>query len=345
MKKSIYLLIASVFLLSSLVFADSASDIDMSMGIYFCTKDLRSLESSFVEAEKPIIKDGDIFVKSNLDDKDHTFLRHCFFIVADVNEMSSSAISDDTPTHPGQWLRLRNLDSAGYGLPVRGSKQGRVVSEEWLSDEEALTKFTVSCTPLLEESKLVKEELENCEKNGCDDITQEDIINGTKIRDIIWAKWENLCNAMRMIASQREYNLVSNNCCSVAYGGALNVGFNMSNISKRNFNICGMGISLDEYDRSLDISKGLLRSTTGATVGLFRYIEKFWSKKETDAYQLVMLTPEWAAFVENNRDYSEMKRPDSEKPIFMPADSGAVPIIVGFDHGNAGYSSPYDVNA
>lgn len=273
-----YLLLLNILLSSFVVFANSnySPNEDESMGIYFCTKDLHALESSSAKEDK-YIKHGDIFVKRSLDNGYHTFLRHCFLIVGDTYKKRTLIVSPSVDKETNlnisspsdsknfrEWLQLRIIDSAGYGLPVRGSKIGSIQSETWLYNKEELKKFTVSCAPILEENKLLKDRIKKIKKDDIN-VTQEVIDSvGKEVRKHIMNKWTDLKRTMDSNAAKGPYNLIYHNCCSVAYSSALKEGFDMVNIRKRNFNICGVGIWLDKYDEYWGIPS--------ITTGFFNFI-------------------------------------------------------------------------
>lgn len=242
-----------VLLLFSFAFANEELQIkDKEVGIYFCTKDLDAIASSAIVSDKNGPVSDSILVNKYLNNAAHTFLRHCFMLLA--YEINPGVQKTEGGYNRFTWLTiLQPIDSAGYG--VTPGNNGIVRSEAWLSDKEKRDKFTVSCAPIMKEFDVVSVNASATEDK------EQTILN----------EWDELINRMKMEAKKEKYSVTDHNCCNVAYHSIRNnKKFKYSAVDIRGFNLCGMGITVSKDDSLLDyVMASGIKSGVGTTTWLF----------------------------------------------------------------------------
>jgi hypothetical protein len=206
-----FLLLSFITLLSANTMAATEQTIEPGKDIFFCTKDLESLQSSPVSVtgsnHANLGTEDSMQVHFPLNnDKHNTFnLRHCFVAFARVDKRVDNIV--------GSILHLTEIQAYGYGgnpNPTEQEKTGGTYPEP------GLDKKVVSCVPVLESSKLTDP-------------------------DEIYQKWGVILQAMD---SRRKvnYNTIGHNCCSVAYHAVEQAKGDTSSIDPTCFNLMGMGI-------------------------------------------------------------------------------------------------------
>jgi hypothetical protein len=180
-------------------------------------------------------KDSFILVDKG-DSLRHKHLRHCFVLLA--TELKETAKSDGK-------LALNVLESSGYYYDLVRDR-GTIYSEDaWLLNASERNKYTVSCTPIVQERVLGQ----GRERDGV--IT----VNDDEIQRI----WNEIQKEMRDDAIKNPYyDRDAHNCCSVSFDSlraikkrmAGIVLLDLSGINKRSFNIFGRGIVFDNNDDS-----------------------------------------------------------------------------------------------
>ena len=212
--------------------------------IYFCTKDLDSLQSSpgFITGGNAN-NDGNINMQAYfpLENDQHNALnlRHCFVTFASIETRGSSILS------------LKQVKTYGYGAnsnPNEHKKTGGAYQETDLQGK------IVSCVPVLESSKL----------KGSEDI---------------YDKWSGIMRIMDKEISAANYNTVGHNCCSVAYHAIQSVGGDLSNVDSSNFNLYGMGIN---WGQTVGNITDYLTVSTHSGIQFLATIMNFSSSKTQD---------------------------------------------------------------
>ncbi len=190
-------------LLSTLSFGSASQK-----SVYFCTKDLDSLQSSpeSVTGQNPDNKGNlEMQVYFPLENDKHTVFnfRHCFVTFASIDKVDKGV------------LHLKHVRTYGYGgnpNPQEHKKTGGAYHEPNLEGK------VISCVPVFESSAL---------SNSSEDI---------------YDKWTKINRIMDEETESANYNTIGHNCCSVAYHAVKHAGGDISNINPSNFNLYGMGI-------------------------------------------------------------------------------------------------------
>ena len=185
----------------------SANDVDDEK-IYFCTKDLDSLQPSptSITGSNTANAGGiNMQVYHPLKNDKHNILnlRHCFMLFGTLKKIEDNK------------LFLSSVTTFGYGgnpNPEQNKKTGGVYQEPDLENK------VVSCVPVLEKSKL-------------------------RNHEDIYDKWATVLRTMNKETKREDYHTLGHNCCSVAYKAVEAIGGNLSNIDHTNFNLYGLGIN------------------------------------------------------------------------------------------------------
>lgn len=178
--------------------------------IFFCTKDLDSLQSSPGSITgSNVNNNGNANMQTYfpLENDKHNVLnlRHCFVTFASIETKEDSI------------LTLKQVQTYGYGAnpaPEGHKKTGDAY------EESGLQKKIVSCVPVLESSKL------KLQGSG----------------ESIYQKWAKITEVMDKETDAANYNTIGHNCCSVAYHAVKEAEGDLSHIDSSNFNLYGMGI-------------------------------------------------------------------------------------------------------
>ena len=186
-------------------------------------------------------------------------------------------------------LKLKVIDSKGYGVVRDDDDIGLVTNEGWLYNPEERDKFTVSCTKITHD---YDDSISNSSGNDDDSLT--------KYRKKISLAWHGISSHMQETAIEEPYRVMSNNCCTVSYESIRHVRDDkreqgsildenaIKKINKRDFNFLGMGISFDASDDGfLHYIAGLFRSSSDSVSGGLVYIKrKVFSDGDKDKKEL-----------------------------------------------------------
>lgn len=237
-------------------------------GVFFCTADTDSNIGSIVFGSK--IQPGnntvadyyyrEIVVKHK-DSFAHSGIRHCW------NMLGTEHTANITGIFAGQ--QVLNVHASlgfyptGDNITVDGvtGYRGHLRDEGfWLFDREIINKFTISCTPVLQEG------MSSFRRSNPNAIASIDDV------DDFWLQVYNKMHGH--VRSHLIHNITENNCCRAAFVGglravrddsALDFTPNLADIKKRRFNICGRGIPFDaQDDTKLEYSKGASRALLDA---------------------------------------------------------------------------------
>ena len=258
----------TLLLTQSLIFANEKKagvESQGVIGIYHCIKDLDGLRSSSIASEKsvPEVSAGYISISRN-GNSSHTLARRCFMLLGE--EIDDGNNSDR--------LRLKIIDSAGYGVIRDGDEMGWVTGEGWLYNPEERDQFAVSCIKITYDYD-----------NTIDDGRKNKglVAHRKGIRNV----WYEIVSYMqgRGATDVRSRVVLGNNCCVASYGSIRHVedlerfgGVRapeiigimtrepilvldkeaIKNINKSDFNFLGRGISFDAKDSSDSLSGGLV---------------------------------------------------------------------------------------
>jgi hypothetical protein len=242
MKKILCVFALYLFLLPSFAAATGNDDNEDRRAIYFCTSDVERLHSITAEQKKDVdmsdyVNDPAVIsVYEGLNNNKHTFLRHCFFLLAE--KMSSDANT----------ITLKSSASLGYGSYGYGSMGTLLNKHETYGKEEGLKNKTLSCVPVVE-------------KNDLGLISSK---SGKNIEDVYDA-WSVILRIMDTVTGTKKYNVFGHNCCTAAYDILVKlVGYDEATklVNPSEFNLRGLGILWGQW----------VGAVTESTASIYQYI-------------------------------------------------------------------------